>query len=200
MTSPRNGPAWSSGATVPPDLVNTVDDATALLKDLLPELTGTLAIDCFIGNHPDDPTGELACAKAVELVQALIDSLLTFQAEFKCRVNIVTQNAVIDVCNPAHTSLWGLIRCMDKEIGTASEFTLSLIDIGACADLDTFAWLVGNDIREREIAIRGRSALGAAAGTFARPISPDRQRRRSERVSAVCGQCRADRGVADENL
>ena len=138
----------------PANLVNTVDDATALLKDLLPELTGTLAIDCFIGNHPDDPTGELACAKAVELVQALIDSLLTFQAEFKCRVNIVTQNAVIDVCNPAHTSLWGLIRCMDKEIGTASEFTLSLIDIGACADLDTFAWLVGNDIREREIAIR----------------------------------------------
>ena len=138
----------------PANFVNTVDEAIARLNDLLQELSGNMAIDCLIGNHPDDPTGELACAKAVELIQALIDSRRTFQSEFKCRVNIVTRNAVMDVRNPHHTSLWGLIRCIDKEIGIASEFSLSLIDIGAPGDLDTFAWLVGNNIREREVAIR----------------------------------------------
>ena len=133
---------------------DATDDAIARLEDLVRDLTGDLTIDCFIGEHPDDLTGELACVKVVELIQVLIESHRTLQLEFNCRVNIVTQNAVMDVRNPGHTSLWGLVRCIDKDLGNASEFNLLLIDIGASGDLDTLAWLVDNDVREREIAIR----------------------------------------------
>ncbi|MYI89857.1 MAG: hypothetical protein F4082_06185, partial [Gammaproteobacteria bacterium] len=110
-------------------------------------------IDYFFRNTSDDPTGEQACARLVELVQCLIHYQIEEPNEV-CRINVVTQNAAMNIQNPGSTSLWGIARAMAVEIGNESGIEIRLYDIETLTDMDTLAWLVQNDVREREIAIR----------------------------------------------
>jgi len=111
------------------------------------------AIDCFVGNDLDDPTGEQACIRLVDFVQTLIASREE-HARNPCRVTILTENAVMDVENLGCCAVWGLLRSAAIELGTESGIELRLIDFGARSDLDTVAWLARNDVRERELAVR----------------------------------------------
>ena len=112
------------------------------------------AIDCFVETSCEDPTGEKICANYTELIQALIH-LDNDHAQRDCRINIVTQNAVKDVKNPAGASIWGMIRAVVTELASDYDIEFRLIDVGTADDLKTLAWLAKHDVREREIAIRG---------------------------------------------
>ena len=113
------------------------------------------AIDFFCGTNPDDPTGEAVTTRVIAFVQALVSHRIE-HASRRCRLTVVTRRAVHDVEDPRGNALWGAVRSMAIEIGEESMLDFRLVDLGDAGDLETLAWLVRCDLRERELAVRQR--------------------------------------------
>ena len=144
---------WLTALGQPDDsivYVQSISDGVERLEELHENSVHLPLIDLFVDTCPQDPTGEKICARFVELLQVLI-----FSSSSSCRINVVTQNAVIDVHDlDGAFSIWGAVRSVASELGSESGFLFRLVDVGSVSDLDTLLWLDRNDIREREIAIR----------------------------------------------
>ncbi len=113
-----------------------------------------IVFDCFVESDSRDPVGERICVDYTELIQALIDRRADEGSKGRCRINLVTRGAAMEVENPAAAALWGMIRSAATEVGEQAGLDFRLIDIGSSDDLPALAWLMRNDVREREIAIR----------------------------------------------
>ena len=113
------------------------------------------AIDFFCGTNPDDPTGEAVTTRVIAFVQALVSHRIE-HASRRCRLTVVTRRAVHDVEDARGSALWGAVRSMAIEIGEESMLDFRLVDLGDAGDLETLAWLVRCDLRERELAVRQR--------------------------------------------
>ena len=112
------------------------------------------AIDLFVGEDPDDPTGERAVWRLVAFLQALAPFRLE-AATRECRVNIVTRGSVCGVETPRGSALWGAARSLALELlAEDTKIGFRLVDLGAADDLDTLARLDACDVRERELAVR----------------------------------------------
>jgi len=133
----------------------TLADAIEYLDEMDSDSMPFSAIDCFVETASADPTGENICTDIVELVQALLDRASDQpESEGACRVNVVTQNAVKDVSNPAASSVWGLIRSVVTELASDQIYDFRLIDTDHFDNFTALAWLAQHDVGEREVAIR----------------------------------------------
>ena len=119
-----------------------------------PDATDVQAIDFFCGSDPEDPTGERATMQFVALIQSLVPYRIE-HASCRCRVTVATRTAAFDAEDARGSALWGAVRSMAMEVAEEARLEFRLVDLGAEDDLDTLAWLARNDLRERELAVRG---------------------------------------------
>ena len=112
------------------------------------------AIDIFVGEDADDPTGERAVWRLVSFLHALAPFRLE-HATRQCRLTIVTRGAVRDVSEPRGRALWGAVRSLSLELlAEDTKLDFRLVDVGSEDDLDAFALVAAHDPREREVAVR----------------------------------------------
>ena len=123
--------------------------------DAWPHSADLQAIDFFCDADPEDPTGELVTTRFIDFVRALASYRIE-HASCRCRLTVVTHRAVHDVEDPRGGALWGAVRSMAIEIGEEAGIDFRLVDLGGPGDLETLAWVVRCDLRERELAIRQR--------------------------------------------
>ena len=118
-----------------------------------PHAADVQAIDVFFDRDPEDPTGE----RAVSLLIAFVQSLVPYRidhASGRCRLTVVTRQAILDADDPRGSALWGAVRSMAVEFAEEAGLDFRLVDFGAEDDLKTLAWLARHDLRERELAVR----------------------------------------------
>ena len=141
----------------PVHLVPAADWTGAALHALheWPGAADLRAVDFFAGTDPADPTGERLAARFIAFVQALTSHRIE-RAGPPCRLTVVTRSAVRDVEDPRGGVLWGAVRSMAFEITEEAEIDFRLVDLGDSGDLLTLARLARCDLRERELAVRGR--------------------------------------------
>ena len=120
-----------------------------------PDAADLAAIDFFAGSDPEDPTGETLAARFIAFVQALTTHRMD-RAGRTCRLTVVTRRAVHEVEDPRGGVLWGAVRSMAIEIGEEAGIDFRLVDLGDSGDLETLDRLARCDLRERELAVRGR--------------------------------------------
>ena len=112
------------------------------------------AIDVFVGEDPDDPTGERGVWRLVAFLQALAPVRLE-AATRNCRLNIVTRGAVCGVEAPRGSALWGAVRSAALELlAEDTKIDFRLIDLGAADDVEALVRIDACDLRERELAVR----------------------------------------------
>ena len=111
------------------------------------------AIDIFFGRDPEDPTGERAVSHFVNFLQTLVQWRID-NADSPCCLTVITCGVILDAEHPRGSALWGAVRSLALEIGEEAQLEFRLVDIDTVEDIQAFAWLAKNDLREREIAIR----------------------------------------------
>jgi NAD(P)-dependent dehydrogenase (short-subunit alcohol dehydrogenase family) len=151
------------------------------------EMRGLRAVDFFCdesgqsgqSNACDegDPVGERLVARFLEFLRALLAA--REGADEPCRVTVVTRQAAFDVASPRSATLWGAVRALGHELGSAID--LRLADLGEPEDLTTLRWLARHDVRERELAVRSGRLLAPRLVPLPGPgeaTSPDEAARR----------------------
>ncbi len=134
-----------------PEKYSTADNLHML--ETWPHASELRAIDFFCGDDLDDPTGERVVAQLVSFIQTLVHYRIEHASE-QCRFTVVTQKAAYEPENPRGCGLWGAVRSIAAEVGEEAKIDFRLVDVGEPEDLDTLAWLMRHDLRERELAIR----------------------------------------------
>ncbi|MDE0247612.1 MAG: hypothetical protein OXO56_06710 [Gammaproteobacteria bacterium] len=106
-----------------------------------PGVADLAAIDLFVGEDPDDPTGEGAVWRLVAFLQALAPFRLE-AATRDCRLNIVTRGAVCGVEAPRGNALWGAVRSLALELlAEDTKIDFRLVDLGTADDVEVLARL-----------------------------------------------------------
>ena len=119
-----------------------------------PQGTDLGAIDFFVGEDPDDPTGERVVWRLILFLQAFAPIRLE-QATRRCRVNVVTRGAVCGVDAPRGSAVWGAVRTLAIELlAEDTKIDFRLVDLGAEDDLELLTRIDACDPRERELAVR----------------------------------------------
>ena len=118
-----------------------------------PQAEDVQAIDVFFDRDPEDPTGERAVSHLVAFIQSLVPYRID-QASGRCRLTVVTRQAVLDAEDARGSALWGAVRSMAAEVADEARLDFRLVDLGTEGDLKTLAWLARHDLRERELAVR----------------------------------------------
>ena len=148
--------AWTSlldDAAVHPISSEAVASGNPFEPEAWPEVADVQAIDFFFDWNPDDPTGEKAVFQLVAFIQSLVPYRIE-NAGCRCRVTVVTRKAAMDAEDARGSALWGAVRSMEVEIAEEAKLDFRLVDLGTADDLETLAWLVRHDLRDRELAVR----------------------------------------------
>ena len=147
---------WTSlldDAAVHPISSEAVASGDPLEPEAWPQVADMQAIDFFFDWNPEDPTGEKAVLQLVAFIQSLVPYRIE-NAGCRCRVTVVTRRAAMDAEDARGSALWGAVRSMEVEIAEEAKLDFRLVDVGAADDLETLAWLVRHDLRDRELAVR----------------------------------------------
>ena len=148
--------AWTSlldDAAVHPISSEAVDSGDPFEPEAWPQVAEVQAIDFFFDWNPEDPTGEKAVFQLIAFIQSLVPYRID-NAGCRCRVTVVTRKAAMDVEDARGSALWGAVRSMEVEIAEEAKLDFRLVDLGTADDLETLAWLVRHDLRDRELAVR----------------------------------------------
>ncbi|MDE0050116.1 MAG: SDR family NAD(P)-dependent oxidoreductase [Rhodospirillales bacterium] len=148
--------AWASlldDPSVHPLAWESLASDERLDPEACPHAEDVQAIDVFFDRDPEDPTGERAVSHLVALIQSLVPYRID-QASGRCRLTVVTRQAILDADDARGSALWGAVRSMAAEVADEAKLDFRLVDLGDAGDLKTLAWLARHDLRERELAVR----------------------------------------------